>query len=254
MRREPKCATWHAGVSEQRRGQRSHAETGTSPRFRCDAGPSAASARPAVGDLRDGRRLPCRDLHSCRRVYGGASAIVVTPSVREQSPAALIAAAGSWPLCSREQHSARAGRRSRLSPGAGAKSSPSSTTASTRSLAANLQAPDARFWRTGGSAARSVKHLLCHRRGPLVRRRGCCCVRSGPAVSAFGQRSAEAAGLHPGAAISPVKRAWLLPPGRSSASGSDASPVVVRRRRRVGRRRVLRRRSVRAIRRARRPS
>src|SRR5450755_1655039 len=46
-------------------------------------------------------------------------------------------------------------RRSRVgrswsSPAAGAKSSPSPTTASTRSLAASQQAPDARFWRIGG--------------------------------------------------------------------------------------------------------
>jgi hypothetical protein len=40
----------------------------------------------------------------------------VSRAVRKQSPAALIAAAGSWPLCSGEQHSARAGRRSRCSP------------------------------------------------------------------------------------------------------------------------------------------
>ena len=36
------------------------------------------------GDFREGCRLPCRNLHSCRRVDGGASAIVVTPSIRKR--------------------------------------------------------------------------------------------------------------------------------------------------------------------------
>ena len=48
----------------------------------------------------------------------------------------------------------------RNSPAAGATSSPSSTTASTRSLAASLQAPDARFWRKAGRASASGRVQL----------------------------------------------------------------------------------------------
>ena len=37
----------------------------------------------AIGEMRDGRRLRWRDLHSCRRVYAEPAGVAVTPSVRE---------------------------------------------------------------------------------------------------------------------------------------------------------------------------
>ena len=39
---------------------------------------------PEIGEMRDGRRLRCRDLHSCRARIRGADAVVVIPLSRER--------------------------------------------------------------------------------------------------------------------------------------------------------------------------
>jgi hypothetical protein len=78
-----------------------------------------------------------------------AASSVATRAVRCGQPSGVQLASSSWlhPWGCGTLTPSRAG--SSYSPAAEARSSPSPATASTRSLAANLQAPDARDWRTG---------------------------------------------------------------------------------------------------------